>query len=81
MVNTETFICIGPHCWGKGFTEVEAVRKAKKNRVRIYEGPLGWRYILLKTSDPDAYVDGMGSVTRSSDSTMEEVKRVGKFEK
>jgi hypothetical protein len=55
------FMCIGPCCWGKGSTPTEAVRNAKKNRVRSYEGKAGWAWILMDVQS-DATVDGMGCI-------------------
>jgi len=77
-MSTTRYIVIAPFCWGAGATEKEAVRNAKVNRVKIYEGKRGWRYILYATSDSKAYVDDMGSLV-SLRGTTEEVKRVGKF--
>lgn len=55
------FMVIGPHCWGCGLSPAEAEREAKKNRVRIYEGKGGWRFVLLDVP-ADAFVDGMGGI-------------------
>lgn len=54
------FICMGPHCWGRAQTPGEAIANAKKNRVKIYEGKGGWRFMLFAVRD-DVRVDDMGA--------------------
>lgn len=53
------FCCIGPFCWGMGDTKELAIKNAKKNRVKIYEGKRGWRYVLYDIA-VDVIVDDMG---------------------
>lgn len=55
------YLCIGPHCWGRAKTPELAVKHAKSNRVRIYEGKQGWRFILFDAR-PGVTVDDMGSL-------------------
>lgn len=55
------FLCVGPHCWGSGATAEEAIKNAKSNRVKVYEGKAGWRYILFDAA-ADTYVNQMGDL-------------------
>lgn len=55
------YLVMGPHCWGRGASVAEAHKKAQSNRVRIYEGAKGWRFILYNVPE-GAEIDGMGSI-------------------
>ena len=55
------FLVVGPFCWGKGKTVAEAVKNAKSNRVRSYEGKEGWRFFVCDVIE-NAYVDDMGGI-------------------
>ena len=56
----ERFLCMGPFCYGYGQTAKEAIQNAGKNRVRIYEGKAGWRFLLF-VARKDVVVDDMGA--------------------
>lgn len=56
------FIAMGPHCYGYGDSAAAAVKNAKKNRVKIYEGKRGWCFILFD-ADHETHVDDMGSMS------------------
>ena len=53
------YLCVGPYCWGRGLTAAEAVKNAKANRARVYEGKRGWAFVLFDV-DSSTTVDGMG---------------------
>lgn len=77
------YIAIGPFCWGKADSPVEAVNNCKKEAPKkgspYYSGP--FRCILFSVNDPDAYVDGMGSIVRRHDAEVVEVERIGRWDK
>lgn len=55
----ERYIVVGPHCWGRAVTFVEALKNAKSNRVRSYEGKAGWRFMVF-VADGSVRIDDMG---------------------
>jgi hypothetical protein len=58
------YLCIGPNCWGADKNAEKAIKNCKKNFAR-YVGE--WRYMLYLSSE-EATVDGMGYVTRKTES-------------
>jgi hypothetical protein len=57
----EKVLCMAPYCWGKADSAEQAIANAKKNRVKIYEGKAGWRFILFVVRE-DVWVDDMGAM-------------------
>jgi hypothetical protein len=72
------YLCVGPHCWGKGKTAEEAVKNAKKERVRMYEGAKGWRWILFDI-DHETRVDELGGFTYIPKEGVEPYVRIAAF--
>jgi hypothetical protein len=72
------FLCMGPMCWGAGKTPEEAVKNAKKNRVKIYEGKRGWCFILYLAQD-DAVIDDMGSICYVPKENVIPYTRIGSY--
>lgn len=76
VIASVLYICIGPFCWGRGSTQEQAIRNAKRGRIRQYEGHTGWCHIVFEvTGDPGAYVDGTGALVRHAEATVKEVAR------
>jgi hypothetical protein len=76
------YLCIGPNCWGKAFSAVDAEKNAKQNYFS--SGTKGWKFIMYD-APPDVYVDDWGSsVYRPAlyyqpDETNEDTKADDKF--
>lgn len=71
----EIWMVVGINCWGKGFTRATALAAAKEVYSRSLHGP--WRkYVVIRTSDPWAFVDDMGRVLHRDGTTCREVERV-----
>ena len=77
------FIAIGPFCWGKGDTHVEAVANCRKEAPRrgsyCYIGP--FRCIVFTSTDDAATVDGMGAICHAQGATVTRVAFVGRWTK
>ena len=69
------YLCMGPMCWGADPDATKAIANAKKNRVKIYEGPRGWRYILFDVP-AETTVDEMGFLCYELGKSIREVVRV-----
>ena len=70
----EIFLCVGPNVWGKGFTEGQAITAC---REELHGGRRLPEYILYATTDPWAFIDGMGSLCHEQGTTYREVRRKG----
>ena len=60
MTDAQTYLCIGPTCWGRGITEAEAIRKAKILGGRAWDKS----YLVYLTDDPEIRVEGGGNICR-----------------
>lgn len=72
MAGARCYLCIGPNCWGKGFTEEQAVKAAKSNFSRSIGGP--WK-LLMFDAPADAMVGGMGTIDWTPSYHAEEFRR------
>src|SRR5260221_10929579 len=62
IADGRVYLCVGPFCWGRAKTPGAALKNAQANRVKIYEGKGGWRWIMFDAA-PDDHVDGMGLIS------------------
>ena len=69
---SDRYFAVGPFCWGKGKTEEEAVKNMRKHWVGKFSKK---NYsVLLVEGDPDAFIDGMGSLVRKHDAKVTHIK-------
>lgn len=71
------FLAVGPNCWGRGTTDQEAIKNARKAFSVSLNGR--FRYILYDV-DPSTYVDEMGGfcyIPKPGVDPYREVRRVG----
>jgi len=70
-------LAIGPHCWGKGEDEAEAITNMRKNWDRQFAGNYALRKCVLWRVDETARVDDMGQIHYPKDTTCTCIKEWG----
>lgn len=68
------FLAIGPNCWGKGNTQAEAVKNAKRNWPRMFSSikQPTTKHFSIYSSSGTFTVDGIGHIN----STVNDINKI-----
>jgi hypothetical protein len=60
------YLCVGPHCWGRGQFIAQAVQQAKQERPGFSASRRTWRWMLFEVH-AEAKVDDMGYIVQPAE--------------